>query len=34
VPDEWGDLERETDRHGRELAQRLDAEERETGQTW
>jgi hypothetical protein len=34
VPDEWGDPEEEADRHGRELAQRLDAEERAAGLTW
>jgi len=34
VPEEWGDLEHEAEMHGRELARRLDAEERETGNTW
>jgi hypothetical protein len=31
TPDEWGDLERMADVSGRELAQRLDQEEREAG---
>jgi len=33
-PDEWGDLEASGDRAGRELAQRLDAEEAQRGQGW
>lgn len=31
TPDEWGDMDRIADRSTRELAQRLDAEEREQG---
>jgi Arc/MetJ-type ribon-helix-helix transcriptional regulator len=34
APDEWGDLEREADVHGHEVARRLDAEEREAGGGW
>lgn len=34
TPDTWGDLEREADLHGHELAKRLDTEEREAGLTW
>ena len=33
-PDEWGDVDVEADRHGRELAERLDAEDRANGRTW
>lgn len=34
TPDEWGDLEGANDTAGRELALRLDAEEREQGLSW
>lgn len=34
APDEWGDVDAEADRHGRELAERLDAEDRAHGRTW
>ena len=34
TPDDWGDLEEEADRHGREPAQRLDEEERAAGLSW
>jgi predicted transcriptional regulator len=33
-PDEWGDLAAEADRHGHELAQRLDAEDAASGHRW
>lgn len=33
-PDEWGDLAADSDRQGRALAQRLDAEEVEHGLEW
>lgn len=34
APDEWGDLDAEADRHGRELAERLDAEDAASGRSW
>ncbi len=34
TPDEWGDLDAEADRAGRELAQRIDAEADEAGVEW
>jgi predicted transcriptional regulator len=33
-PDEWGDLEAHADAAARETMQRLDAEEKERGQSW
>lgn len=33
-PDEWGDLDLEADRRGRELAERLDAEDAASGRSW
>ena len=33
-PDEWGDLGTDADRHGHELAQRLDAEDEASGSSW
>ena len=34
VPDDWGDLNSESERHGHELALRLDEEERREGLEW
>ena len=34
APDSWGDLELESDTHGHELAQRLDAEDAADGRDW
>lgn len=34
TPDSWGDLALESDRHGGELAQRLDPEDRADGRDW
>lgn len=34
IPDEWGDLAAEADEDGRELAQRLDKEDKDAGLQW
>lgn len=34
VPDAWGDVERDGDAQGHDLAQRLDDEERAAGLSW